>query len=120
MYPNGAATVPAGSSTEFDVVGTGTDRLADIEFSYAILDNGQPVYDRYGYPLKVIGSVSNWRDIWFSGDSSCQIRGKFTDSFDSGHWGYSGYSCGMVRGYAHTGIRDGRVHFLTDFTVSKR
>lgn len=110
--------IPAGSTTQFDAV---FERLlgvkgdtASAEFSYNLLDNGRYVLDRHGYPLKVKGMVKNERYLWFKPDASCSIEGRDGIVQDSG------YSCDMVKYNAHTTFDDGDVHYITDFTVTKK
>jgi hypothetical protein len=115
-YRRGATDVPAGSSTEFDAVtkpGEDND-TASIEVWYDLLDSGRAVYGRDGSPLRVRATVSNERYSWFREASSCEIRS------DAGIEIHSNYSCDKKGDFAHTGIRDGHVHYIADFTVSKK
>jgi hypothetical protein len=110
--------VPAGSTSQFDAVfarilGVKGD-TASAEFSYNLLENGRYVLDRHGYPLKVKGMVKNERSFWFQPAASCSIEGR------DGILKDSGYSCEMVHYHARTTPDDGNVHYITDFTVTKK
>jgi hypothetical protein len=117
---NGATEVPVNSSTQFDAVLTPQDnthnsKRALAAFMYAMLDGGKPVYSKDdGQRLYVQGNVKNQRGLEFAGESFCQFV------TEKGHVDKSsGYSCAMKGDYARTGIGDGRVHYETEFTVSK-
>lgn len=120
---NGADVVPAGSSTQFDAVLTPSDLAppkkpkepdtARMTFKYAIRDAGEP--DRSIPRFYVRGDVSNYRGpTLFRGGSSCEIVNHLDEPVEN-----SGYSCTMNGYHASTGIPDGRVHYVTDFTVGK-
>lgn len=118
----GTATVDAGASTEFDAVlvqneDTSEPNTARMSFKYALLDDGKPVTSSInGKPLYVEGEVSNERGVFvFSGASSCHFA-----SQDGVVDGNSGYSCDMSGDFAHTGTGDGHVHYVNDFTISKK
>lgn len=121
-----AATVPVESSTQFDAVltqedvdkgMTGEPNTALITFVYAVYDGGKPVYSTIdGRQLFVKGYVSNKRTgTFFAGGSWCEFvtEGKRIDEI-------SGYSCEPSGDYADTEIKHGHVHYITDFTVSKK
>lgn len=120
---DGAKAVPAGKSTQFDAVRKLTDGVTDparsdraqMRFTYALFDSGQPVRSQNGQQLYVRGSVSNYRwPLWFSGKSSCDIT---ADGYVVEN---SGYTCSGDGAHPNTGIRDGRIHYITDFTVKKK
>jgi hypothetical protein len=122
---NGADVVPANSSTQFDAVLTRADvepgpgknptepDTARMKFRYAIRDANQP--GRSIPQFYVRGDVSNHRGGKFTGGSSCEI----VDYLDTPVQN-SGYTCTANGYHASTGIRDGRVHYITDFTISKK
>jgi hypothetical protein len=121
---DGATTVPAGKSTQFDAVRKLTDGVTDparkdrahMAFTYALSDGGRPVRSQNGQQLYVSGSVSNSRGpFWFSGKSSCDII-----TADGTVVENSGYACNREGAHPNTGITDGRVHYITDFTIKKK
>jgi hypothetical protein len=119
---DGASAVSAGRSTQFDAVLTPGDQknqldepdTARMKFTYELRDNGKPANSKWnGTRLSVKGDVSNEREQWkFQGGSSCEI----VDLFDIAD---PGYTCTMKSAYPYTSPADGRVHYITDFTVSK-
>lgn len=120
---DGAKAVPAGKSTQFDAVRKLTDGVTDparseraqMTFTYALLDGDLPARAENGQRLYVSGSVSNFRGpLWFSGNSSCDIITADGDVVEN-----SGYSCNRESAHPNTGIKDGRIHYITDFTVKK-
>jgi hypothetical protein len=118
----GTATVDAVAPTEFDAVlvegeDTSEPNTARMSFKYALLDNGKPVTSSInGKPLYVEGEVWNYRGgMAFKGDSSCRFA-----SQDGVVDGNSGYSCNRSGDFAHTGVGDGHVHYISDFTISKK
>jgi hypothetical protein len=116
---NGANEVWADSSTQFDAVLTSTDATSEPDtarahFEYALLVNGQPLYDKAtGQRVVVRGDVSNQRGWVYKGDSSCAIVTESGVPYESNH-----YTCSMKGSYAKTGTS--RVHYITEFTVGMR
>jgi hypothetical protein len=118
---NGGGKQPS-RSTQFDAVLTEGNQTqapdsARMGFTYALLDDGQPVYDaRTGKRLYVIGNASNDREkTEFKGNSSCVIG-----TLGGGPAENTGYACYIKDHYAYTGVKDGRINHITDFRVSKR
>jgi hypothetical protein len=118
---DGAPVVPAGSSTQFDAVATPEDtynpvgeREGNIYFSYALVDDGRPVYGSDGKRAYVSGLVRNNRVS--PGRFYCDVATR-------GDLGAGtvvpGYSCDTVSSYATDWGADERVHFVTHFTVRK-
>lgn len=117
---NGAGEVWANSSTQFDAVLASEDKTSESEtarahFEYALLVDGQPLYDKWtGKRVFVRGDVSNRRGMFvYTGASSCAIVTQNGLPADS-----TGYTCSREESHAKTGTS--RVHFITDFTVKKR
>lgn len=121
LYVEGAGAVHAGESTQFDAVRQrnerpATTKVATIYFKYSLLDAGQPVRSKTdGSRLTLMGSVSNDAGgFWYSGKSECSFineRGLPVED--------SGYSCAWNDHHAKTAYNDGRVHYITDFVVSR-
>jgi hypothetical protein len=117
---DGASDVPKESSTQFDAVMTPTDKPsapeARMTFKYAIYDEKPGYVKSDGGRLYVRGHVSNYRGGVFEGGSSCDIvtaDGHVVENYL--------YTCTMAKGYhVRSGIADGRIHYITDFTVSKK
>jgi hypothetical protein len=121
LHVKGAEAVHTGESTQFDAVrqrfeSPTTTKEANIGFLYSLYDGGQPVRSKVdGSLLRVTGGVSNYAGpFWFTGDSKCFFineRGLPVED--------SGYSCAMNGHYVQTSFSDGRVHYITDFVVSR-
>lgn len=123
----GAEAVGENESTQFDAVLRSSDKekgremsepdTARVKFQYAVNDGGQPALSKKnGRQLFVSGYVSNKRTKpMFSGGAGCKlITGQ--DEVEEN----SGYSCVPVwSDYAHTGIKDGHVHYIVNFEVRK-
>lgn len=117
---SGAGEVWANSSTQFDAVLTSKDKTSESDtarahFEYALLVDGQPLYDKAtGQRVFVRGDVSNQQGaIVYTGKSSCAIVTQSGVPAES-----TGYTCSRKESHAKTGTS--RVHFITDFTVKKR
>jgi hypothetical protein len=122
MRLDGASAVPVNSSTQFDAVLRPSDRerslrepdTARMTFVYAMYADGRPAYSSDGKRLYVRGNVWNDRSGVFLGGSSCEIGiadGTVVEN--------SGYTCSMQGAHPDTGVKDGRVHYITDFTVGR-
>jgi hypothetical protein len=87
-----------------------------MTFQYALFDDGKPVLSKdNGQQLYVYGDVANRRfPDRFWGDSTC-IFITLDDHIERD----PGYTCTRSGAYAATGIRDGRVHYITEFTIAK-
>jgi hypothetical protein len=122
---DGAKAIPAGKSTQFDAVRKLTDGVTDparkdkarMTFQYALLEDGKPVLSKdNGQPLYVFGGVSNRRTSErFFGDSSCHFI-TLDDHIETN----PDYTCTMEGAHPNTGITDGRIHYITDFTIKKK
>lgn len=121
LRKDGAAVIPAQSSTQFDTVLRPVDHpqneadTARMIFTYALFDNGEPVYSKKsGKQLLVAGNAANARGDVFKGSSSCNIVSAAGMEEDSG------YTCQVQGDYVATGIVDGRVRYDATFTVGKK
>jgi hypothetical protein len=120
LSQGGAVAVSPNTWTQFDTVLASGDEegkdTARMKFQYALLDDGKPVLSKdNGQPLYVFGDASNWRR-WdrFVGDSSCQFK-TLDDHIET----HPNYTCTTKGAHAETGIRDGRVHYVTEFIINK-
>jgi hypothetical protein len=120
LHLDGAVAVSQNTWTQFDTVLASGDEegkdTARMKFQYALLDDGKPVLSKdNGQPLYVFGNASN-RRAWeqFIGGSSCHFI-TLDDHIET----HPDYTCTTKGAHAETGIRDGRVHYVTDFTVNK-
>lgn len=118
LHLAGASAVAENSSTPFDsILAPGYEEGKDtarMMFKYALLDNGQEVF-MDGKRLYIAGHVLNQRDwAMFWGHSDCAVVDDQYRGIEN-----SGYSCDTNGYYANTDIRDGRVHYIADFTVKK-
>lgn len=121
LYVSGAPAVRAGESTQFDAVrgrneSPATLKVARMDFKYGLFEGGQPVTSVYGTKLYLVGHVANDAGgFWSSGDSECYLKDEHDRRIDDPR-----FSCEMTGKYAKTALSDGRVHYITDFVISRK